>query len=406
MNSIEAYKVLGLASGSSLDGVNASIITTDGIDIFSFGRTFEIPYDENMRESLRHMQKNFVTMNDDEKLRIENALTEFHIAAAREIMFDVEGINLIGFGGHVICHKPKEHILYQIGDGQKMADALQVKVVSKFRDADILAGGQGAPLAAIYHGALAQKMEKPIVFVDIGGISSLTWIGQNGEMIAFDAGPGNAAINWWVNKHGGMHMDYNGKLAICGKINDDVLNSMLKHKFFKIQPPKAADNTTFDDKLCEKVKGLVKKAYAVTPNFTEACLLTQTEYEKFSSNVTDEDFFESFYELAEKVQKLGPQKVVLTGVERDEGKHFVYNFILDGDKKNFTKNLMYGGHYSGTGDMLASVVAAGCASDIPLAKAVSVAADFIEVAVKDAFLNKIDKNDGVNFEKFLRFLAF
>ena len=143
MNSIEAYKVLGLASGSSLDGVNASIITTDGVDIFSFGRTFDIPYDENMRESLRHMQKNFVTMNDDEKLRIENALTEFHIAAAREIMFDVEGINLIGFGGHVVCHKPKEHILYQIGDGQKMANALQVKVVSKFRDADILAGGQG-----------------------------------------------------------------------------------------------------------------------------------------------------------------------------------------------------------------------------------------------------------------------
>lgn len=255
MNSIGAYKVLGLASGSSLDGVNASIITTDGIDIFSYGRTFDIPYDENMRESLRHMQKNFVSMNDDEKLRIENALTEFHIAAAREIMFDVEGINLIGFGGHVICHKPKEHILYQIGDGQKMANALNVKVVSKFRDADILAGGQGAPLAAIYHGALAQKMEKPIVFVDIGGISSLTWIGQNGEMIAFDAGPGNAAINWWVNKHGGMHMDYNGKLAICGKVNDDVLNSMLKHKFFKIQPPKAADNTTFDDKL-EHLEGL------------------------------------------------------------------------------------------------------------------------------------------------------
>ena len=263
MNSIGAYKVLGLASGSSLDGVNASIITTDGIDIFSFGRTFEIPYDENIRESLRHMQKNFVTMNDDEKLRIENALTEFHLAAAREIMFDVEGINLIGFGGHVICHKPKEHILYQIGDGQKMADALQVKVVSKFRDADILAGGQGAPLAAIYHGALAQKMEKPIVFVDIGGISSLTWIGQNGEMIAFDAGPGNAAINWWVNKHGGMHMDYNGKLAIQGHVNEKIVNALMRHKFFAQYPPKSIDRDIFKDKL-ENLEGLSLEDGAAT----------------------------------------------------------------------------------------------------------------------------------------------
>ena len=260
---IQAYKVLGLASGSSLDGINASVITTDGVDIFNIGRTFDIPYDENLREALRHMQKNFVNMNDDEKLRIENALTEFHIGAAREIMFDVEGINLIGFAGHVICHKPKEHILYQIGNGQKMADALGIKVVSKFRNADILAGGQGAPLSAIYHGAVAQNMEKPVVFVDIGGISSITWIGPNGEMIAFDAGPGNAAINWWVNKHGGMHMDYNGRLGISGHINDDVLNSMLKHKFFKLQPPRAADITTFDDKL-EHLEGLSLEDGAAT----------------------------------------------------------------------------------------------------------------------------------------------
>ena len=202
-------------------------------------------------------------MNDDEKLRIENALTEFHIAAAREIMFDVEGINLIGFGGHVVCHKPKEHILYQIGDGQKMADALQVKVVSKFRDADILAGGQGAPLAAIYHGALAQKMEKPIVFVDIGGISSLTWIGQNGEMIAFDTGPGNAPVNDWVLKHAGMHMDYNGKLAISGKINESILNSLMKHKYFAKYPPKSIDRNIFNEKL-EHLEGLSLEDGAAT----------------------------------------------------------------------------------------------------------------------------------------------
>ena len=263
MNSIHSHKVLGLTSGSALDGINAAIITTDGVDIFEQIKNFDIPYDDNLREALRYMQHHFATMSDDEKVRIENALTDFHIGAVREILSDYENIDLIGFGGHIICHKPNEHILYQIGDAQKMADETGIKVVGKFRNADILAGGQGAPLSAIYHVALAQKIYKPLVFVDVGGLSSITFIGQNGELIAFDAGPGNAAINAWVNKHGGMHMDYNGRLGISGHINNEVLSSMLKHKFLALMPPKAADNTTFDNKL-EHLEGLSLEDGAAT----------------------------------------------------------------------------------------------------------------------------------------------
>lgn len=255
MSSIHATKVLGLTSGSSLDGVNAAIIVTDGVDVYERVKTFDIPYDDNLREALRHMQKNHIKMNDDEKLRIENSLTDFHIGIAREIMCDYDDINLIGFSGHIICHKPSEHILYQIGDAQKMADELKVKVISKFRNADILAGGQGAPLSPIYHISIAQNLEKPLVIVDIGGISSITFVGQNGELMAFDAGPGNAAINEWVNKHGGMYMDYNGKLGITGHINDEVLSAMMKHKYLKLLPPKATDSATFRDKL-EHLEGL------------------------------------------------------------------------------------------------------------------------------------------------------
>ena len=263
MNSIHTSKVLGMTSGSSLDGINAAIITTDGIDVFEFGKTFDIPYDDNLREALRHMQKNFALMDDDEKTRIEKSLTEFHIGAAREILSDHEGIDLIGFAGHVICHKPNEHILYQIGDAQKMANDLGIKVVGKFRNADILAGGQGAPLSAIYHVALMQNDEKPLVVIDIGGISSLTFVGQNGELLAFDTGPGNAAINEWVNRHAGMYMDYNGTLGITGQINEDVLTSMMKHKFLNLQPPKAADSQTFKDKL-EHLEGLSLEDGAAT----------------------------------------------------------------------------------------------------------------------------------------------
>ena len=255
MSSIHATKVLGLTSGSSLDGVNASIIITDGIDVYENIKTFDIPYDDNLREALRHMQKNFTKMNDDEKIRIEKSLTDFHIGIAREIICDYGDVDLIGFSGHIICHKPAEHILYQIGNEQQMADELGIKVIGKFRNADILAGGQGAPLSPIYHLSLVQKIAKPLVVVDIGGISSITFVGENGELIAFDAGPGNAAINEWVNKHGGMYMDYNGKLGITGHINDDVLASMMKHKYLKLLPPKATDSATFRDKL-EHLEGL------------------------------------------------------------------------------------------------------------------------------------------------------
>jgi anhydro-N-acetylmuramic acid kinase len=255
MSSIHAIKVLGLTSGSSLDGVNASIITTDGVDVFERIKTFDIPYDDNLREALRHMQKNHLKMNDDEKLRIEKSLTDFHIGIAREILCEHEEIEVIGFSGHIICHKPADHILYQIGDAQKMADELKLKVVSKFRDADILAGGQGAPLSPVYHASITQNMEKPLVIVDIGGISSITFVGENGELMAFDAGPGNAAINEWVNKHGGMYMDYNGRLGITGHINDEVLASMMKHKYLKLLPPKATDSANFRDKL-EHLEGL------------------------------------------------------------------------------------------------------------------------------------------------------
>ena len=255
MNSLQTATVLGLTSGSALDGINAAIIKTDGVDVFEFGQTFDIPYDDSLREALRHIQRHFTEMSEEEKQRIEKSFTDFHIAAAREIIIENPSVSLVGFGGHVVCHKPLEHILYQLGLLQNMADELNIKVVGKFRHADILAGGQGAPLAPVYHAALAQKIEKPLAFVDIGGLSALTFIGENGELIAFDTGPGNAALNDWVNKHGGMEMDYNGKLGITGHIHDDVLSSMMKHKFLSLLPPKAADNQTFNNKL-EHLEGL------------------------------------------------------------------------------------------------------------------------------------------------------
>ncbi|MBE6448044.1 MAG: anhydro-N-acetylmuramic acid kinase [Alphaproteobacteria bacterium] len=264
MDTVHAQRVLGLISGSSLDGINAAIITTDGVDVFEFGEAREIPYDDELRDKLRWFHHNYTSAEEAQKQELENLLTQAHATAIRDIIdSDDKQIDLVGFHGHTIVHKPDEHFIYHIGNAQQLADSIGIKVVSRFRQADILSGGQGAPLSAVYHQALASAIEKPVAFVDIGGISSLTWMGSNGELLAFDAGPGNNAINDWVFKHAGQHMDYNGKQAALGTVHMPIINQLMRHKFLAKHPPKAADKATFKDKL-EHLEGLSLQDGAAT----------------------------------------------------------------------------------------------------------------------------------------------
>ena len=256
MDILHPQKVLGLISGSSLDGVNAALISTDGVDVFEFKTILDVPYDDILREKLQLIHKNYKSASTSELQSLSSELTLFHAQIVKDLQENhCEKIDLIGFHGHTIAHNPDEHFILDLGDGQLLADTLRIKTVSRFRQSDILAGGQGAPLSAVYHQALASKLPKPTVFIDIGGISSLTWIGTNGEMLAFDIGPGNNVINDWVRKHGGQHMDYNGTLAALGKTNPDILKQLLHHKFLAKHPPKAANKDTFKDKL-EHLEGL------------------------------------------------------------------------------------------------------------------------------------------------------
>ena len=145
-------------------------------------------------------------------------------------------------------HEPEYHYTCHIGDGQMLADLTGSKVGSQFRTADGRAGGQGAPRVPVYHAALCAEMEKPVAVLNIGGVSNLTWIGANGEMLAFDTGPGNAPVNDWVFRHAGMHMDYNGKLAISGKVNEHILSSLMKHKYFAMYPTKSIARNILNEK--------------------------------------------------------------------------------------------------------------------------------------------------------------
>ncbi len=266
MDVIKTMRAVGLMSGTSLDGVDIAVIKTDGVDVYEFGRAYTVPYEDELRESIRSV----LGMKPDSPEHVsriklvENSLTAFHAMVVNEFLEgESEPVDVIGFHGHTIHHEPENHYTCQIGDGQMLADLTGIKVVSQFRTADVRAGGQGAPLVPVYHAALCAEMEKPVAVLNIGGVSNLTWIGANGEMLAFDTGPGNAPVNDWVFRHAGMHMDYNGKLAISGKVNEHILSSLMKHKYFAMYPPKSIDRNIFNEKL-EHLEGLSLEDGAAT----------------------------------------------------------------------------------------------------------------------------------------------
>ena len=162
---------------------------------------------------------------------------------------------------------------------------------------------------------------------------------------------------------------------------------------------------TFDDRLCDEVKKLAVTADIITPNLTEACMLAGVGYGEFIGGLTEENFYDAHYALAEKcaaVCKGG--RAVITGVTRNEGLRYVYNFAVSKEGGFFTKNRMYGGHYSGTGDIKASIITGCLMSGRKLSESVGTAADFVEAAVRYSFHHDVDKNDGVDFEKFLPML--
>ena len=258
MDAIKSITVIGLMSGTSLDGVDASIIKTDGVDVFDFGSSINVPYGDELRAKLQKLLNSSVdVVNDLEFINnLEKEFTLFNAKVVEELLLDYDGkIDLIGFSDLTFHHDPKNHISYQLGDGQLLSDLTQIKVVNRFRTADVRLGGQGSPLIPIFYSALTSKMQKPVVVLNIGGISSVSWFGQNGEMLAFDSGVGNGVINDWILKHSGEQIDYNGRFAAMGKVDEQVLSCLMRHKYFDVLPPKSVDVNIFKEKL-ENLEGL------------------------------------------------------------------------------------------------------------------------------------------------------
>jgi anhydro-N-acetylmuramic acid kinase len=235
-------RVIGLMSGTSLDGIDIAFIETDGEARVAPGPAMTVPYDAALRVRLRSVLGGRGPVAD-----IERELTEAHAKAVGAFLGRHGGCapTLIGFHGHTILHRPEQRRTWQIGDGALLARLTGTPVVCDFRAADVEAGGQGAPFVPLYHAALASALEKPLAVLNLGGVGNVTWIGPAGAIIAFDTGPGNALLDDWAQSHTGAPIDRDGALALAGRADAALLQRFLAHPYFARRPPKSLDRDDF-----------------------------------------------------------------------------------------------------------------------------------------------------------------
>jgi anhydro-N-acetylmuramic acid kinase len=242
---------LGLMSGTSLDGVDAALVETDGERIARPGASLMLPYDMGLRTRLRALLDRAETLpRDDAALaEAERALTDRHAEAVAALL-DAGGVAAreilaIGFHGQTILHRPERRLTWQIGDASRLARATGIPVVHDFRSADVAAGGQGAPLAPLWHAALAGGLERPLAVLNLGGVGNVTWIDADDTVIACDTGPGNGPLDDWVAARAGVAYDAGGRIAAAGTVSVAVLARLMAHPFFAAPPPKSLDRLDF-----------------------------------------------------------------------------------------------------------------------------------------------------------------
>ena len=246
---------LGLMSGTSLDGIDVAFIETDGMADVARGPARTYGYSTAQRAMLKRALDEGAQLSQRHQrtpalLEAEAALTVWH-GEAVERFFSETGIgrdrvSLIGFHGQTIIHRPERRLTVQLGDGALLARRLGIPVAYDMRAADVAAGGQGAPLVPVYHRALAAAIpERPVAFVNIGGVGNVTWLGAGDELLAFDTGPGNALIDDWMLKQTGRARDENGAAARAGRVDDSIVAQFIGDHFFEQPGPKSLDRNSF-----------------------------------------------------------------------------------------------------------------------------------------------------------------
>lgn len=277
MNEERRFRALGLMSGTSLDGIDAALIETDGARVFAHGPARTDAYDGVFRERLRAVKDRAAEFEtraalgrdpDAETAALEKDLTERHAETVRRLLdqagLSPAAVDVVGFHGHTVRHDPARRITRQIGDGRLLAERTGIPVVCDFRSRDVAEGGEGAPLAPLYHVAQAADLDKPVAVLNIGGVANVTWIGEGGEPIAFDTGPGNALLDDWTRRAIGRAMDEDGRLARAGRVDEAALARLLADPYFRRPPPKSLDRDHFAALAASAVAALAPADGAAT----------------------------------------------------------------------------------------------------------------------------------------------
>ncbi|WP_439553255.1 anhydro-N-acetylmuramic acid kinase [Falsiroseomonas sp.] len=258
-------RTIGLMSGTSLDGVDAAWVETDGEAIGRLGPVLTLPYDPALRRDLRQLLDRAPETPPDDPFLLDCVarLTDRHVEAVRAIGWPAD---VIGFHGQTILHRPARPgvnaagFTWQVGDAQRLARETGMTVAHDFRSADVAAGGQGAPLVPVVHAAMARDLPKPLAVLNLGGVANVTWIGADGSLVAFDTGPANGPLDDWLRLHTGEAFDRDGRLALAGQVDGGVMAHMLDHPWLLAPPPKSLDRLDFDRALREAGAGALSPA--------------------------------------------------------------------------------------------------------------------------------------------------
>ena len=278
------YKAMGLMSGTSLDGVDVSIIESDGNEEYSSILDGYFEYDNELYRKILKIRDKILSSEElftylGEINTLEREITLFNSRVVNEMLKKSKAtIDLIGFHGQTVFHDPQKKISKQLGDGKLLSQLTKKKVVYNFRQNDLENGGQGAPFAPIFHNALANKIDKkfnlgfPINILNIGGIANITttasWqdLWDKNKIYAYDIGPGNCLIDEWIRKNSKKKYDKDGLIAKSGKIDELILNQAIENFTTDYNYEKSLDIKDFDVFFA---KGLsLENGAATITNFT------------------------------------------------------------------------------------------------------------------------------------------
>ena len=258
----EPIWAVGLMTGTVLDGnIDVALLRTDGETVESFGAYTLAPYPQSIRDQLEETLSQARTWAFEGPepaifAEAEDALTRAQSAAVAALVKDAglknEDVGVVGFHGQSVLHRAPQPgrigATRQLGNGKLMHDLLGIPVAYDFRSADVRAGGQGAPLAALYHQALLKKIgatDGKTAVLNLGGVANVTFWDGKDQLIAFDTGPANAPINDFVKSLGLGDMDHNGEMALRGKVDEDRLAKLLTHRYLSAAYPKSLDRFDF-----------------------------------------------------------------------------------------------------------------------------------------------------------------